>query len=116
MEKLFGVVSSEQSQVVRCLKPSDFGDVIIAQLHHFSDACEDSYGSVTYLHLQNVHLQVHSVHIMGTSRVAPLKEMMVLRMGLTAITMVSCMDYIWKQELHMEFQETWLSRLLSSTT
>ena len=34
-----------------CLKPADFGRVKSSQLHHFSDASEGVYSSVTYLRL-----------------------------------------------------------------
>lgn len=39
----------ESFKVDRCLKPVDFGKVISAQLHHFADACESGYGTVTSL-------------------------------------------------------------------
>lgn len=64
----------EQFHVTRCLKPPDFGEVITAQLHHFTDASEEGYGVVTYLLLQNARSQLHSSFIMGKSRVAPLKS------------------------------------------
>lgn len=94
----------EQFHVTRCLKPSDFGEVIMAQLHHFTDASEEGYGVVTYLLLQNARLQLHSAFIMGKSRVAPLKPITIPRMELTAATMASRMDTFWKRELHMQLQ------------
>ncbi|KAK0145451.1 hypothetical protein N1851_015639 [Merluccius polli] len=39
----------------RCLKPPDFGQPTHCQLHHFSDASERGYGTVTYLRMQNNH-------------------------------------------------------------
>ncbi|KAK0136650.1 hypothetical protein N1851_027153 [Merluccius polli] len=39
----------------RCLKPLDFGQPTHCQLHHFSDASEHGYGTVTYLRMQNNH-------------------------------------------------------------
>lgn len=94
----------EQFQVIRCLKPTDFGEVIKAQLHHFTDASEEGYGVVTYLLLQNARLQLHSAFIMGKSRVAPLKSITIPRMELTAATMASRMDTFWRKELHMQLQ------------
>lgn len=90
----------------RCLKPLEFGDVITAQLHHFCDACEDGYGAVTYLLLQNENLQMHSAFIMGKARVAPLKTITIPRMELIAATMASRMDILWKKELHMSLQKS----------
>ena len=93
-------------ELPRCLKPLEFGDVITAQLHHFCDASEEGYGTVTYLLLQNEHLQMHSAFIMGKARVAPLKTVTIPRMELIAATMASRMDVLWKKELHMSLQES----------
>ena len=90
----------------RCLKPLEFGDVITAQLHNFCDASEEGYGTVTYLLLQNEHLQMHSAFIMGKACVAPLKTVIIPRMELIAATMASRMDVLWKKELHMSLQES----------
>lgn len=38
-------------EVPRCVKPVDFGEVAQAQLHHFADASEAGYGTVTYLRM-----------------------------------------------------------------
>ena len=90
----------------RCVKPLDFGNVITAQLHHFCDASQDGYGSVTYLLLQNENHQKHSAFIMGKSRVAPMKAVTIPRMKLVAATMVSRIDALWRKELHMDLQES----------
>lgn len=37
----------------RCLKPPSFGKMAAAQLHHFADASEEGYGTVTYLLLHS---------------------------------------------------------------
>lgn len=47
----------EHFQVSRCLRPPEFGKVTEAHIHHFSDASENGYGAVTYLHLHNTHAQ-----------------------------------------------------------
>ena len=79
-------------KVDRCLKPVEFEEVTSAQLHHFADASEDGYGTVTYLLLHNSHHQVHCAFVMGKSRVAPLKPVTIPRMELTAATVVGRMD------------------------
>ncbi|KAK0152604.1 hypothetical protein N1851_005873 [Merluccius polli] len=38
--------------VNRCIKPVDFGELCHAQLHHFADASEGGYGTVTYLRME----------------------------------------------------------------
>ena len=40
-------------QIPRCIKPANFGNIKSAQIHHFSDALEKSYGYAAYLRLIN---------------------------------------------------------------
>ena len=96
----------EKCNIMRCLKPLDFGEVTTAQLHHFCDASEDGYGAVTYLLSRNAHSQVHSAFVMGKARVAPLKPATIPRMELIAATMASRIDILWKKELHMHLQDS----------
>ncbi len=96
----------EHLQVARCLKLADFGEVIEAQLHHFTDASEEGHGAVTYLLLQNAQSQQCSALFMGKSRVAPLKSVSIPRMELTAATMASRLDTFWKGELYMDLKES----------
>lgn len=79
----------EDFKVNRCLKPLTFGEVASAQLHHFADANEDGYGTVTYLLLHDICEQVPCAFIMGKARVAPLK----------------CNE-LWRKELQMPLQES----------
>lgn len=60
--------------VDRCVRPVDFGLVATAQLHHFADASENGYGTVSYLRLTNKDGRIHCAFMMGKSRVAPLKQ------------------------------------------
>lgn len=88
------------------MKPLCFGDVVTAQLHHFSDASQDGYGTVSYLLLKNQHSVMHSAFIMGKARVAPLKSVTIPRMELIAATMASRMDILWRKEMHMDLLDS----------
>lgn len=70
--------------VARCLKPLRFGTVVSAQLYNFADASETGYGVVTYLRLQNVDQEIFCSFIMGKARVAPLTQVTIPRLELTA--------------------------------
>ena len=70
--------------IPRCYKPDDFGRVVNAQLHHFSDASVKGYGQCSYLRLVNENQRVHCAFVMGKSRVAPLKPVTIPRLELTA--------------------------------
>lgn len=68
----------------RCIKPKDFGEPTSFQLHHFSDSSEVGYGTVSYLQTKNSRGEVSVSFMMGKGRVAPLKQITVPRMVLTA--------------------------------
>lgn len=73
-------------KVSRCLKPLDFGPIVSAHFHTFSDASETGYGSVTYLRLENEHQMIHCSFVIDKTRVAPLKQISIPRLELTAAT------------------------------
>ena len=83
----------------RCLKPADFGPVKSSQLHHFSDASEAAYGSVTYHRLVSHENRVHCSFLFGKSRVTPLKAISVPRLDLSAATVSVRQDKLLKEEL-----------------
>lgn len=101
-----GLRELESFKVDRCFKPVGFGEVNTAQLQHFSDASEDGYGVVTYLLLHDINLQVHVAFVMGKARVAPLKPVCIPRMEITAVTLASRMDSLWRTELCMCLQDS----------
>lgn len=60
--------------VPHCIKPNDFGRPQFLQLHHFADAGESGYGTVSYLRMINAQCVVHVSFMAGKARVAPLKQ------------------------------------------
>ena len=74
--------------IARCLKPENFVNVVNCTLHHFSDACESGYGQCSYIRLLNERVQVHCTLLIGKSRVVPLKFVSILRLELTATTLL----------------------------
>jgi len=85
-------------KVERCVKPISCGSCIHAQLHHFSDASEQGYGTVTYLRIQNCNNDIHIAFLMGKARVTTLKVITVPRLELTA--------YMLKKALRLQLQES----------
>lgn len=96
----------ENWEVNRCLKPVDCGCLVSAQLHHFADASEEGFGTVTYLLLHDNNGRTHSAFVMGKARVAPLKLVTIPRMELTAAVVASRMDKLWRKELQMDLEES----------
>lgn len=78
----------------------------MAQLHHFADASEAGYGTVTDLLLKNRQGQVHSAFIMGKSRVVPLKPVKIPHMELTAAVVAARLDKLWRRELRLQLQDS----------
>ncbi len=76
------------------------------QLHHFADSSENGYGTVTYLLLTNDHDQKSCTFMLGKSRVAPLKQVTIPRMELTAATIAVKMDRMLRQELQINLEDS----------
>lgn len=85
----------------RCFKPPEFGRTNAAQIHNFSDASQDGYGVVSYLLLTNDRGEKHVSFLMGKSRVAPLKQITIPRMELTAAMVAVKIDRMLKKELEV---------------
>ncbi|KAL7877443.1 hypothetical protein SRHO_G00040860 [Serrasalmus rhombeus] len=49
----------EDFEVAWCFKPIGFGEATFSQLHHFADASETGYGTVSYLLQNNKNNRVH---------------------------------------------------------
>ena len=72
---LFRPLESWRSQIVyfkdlenpRCTKPTNFGEVVNNELHHFPDASQIGYGCCSSLRPMNAHGKVHSSLVMVKS-------------------------------------------------
>ncbi|KAL0151450.1 hypothetical protein M9458_053236 [Cirrhinus mrigala] len=93
-------------EVDRCMKPENFGFIKTAELHHFCDASELGYGTVSYLKLTDSSKNVHVTFVLGKARVIPLKRMTVPRLELAAATLAVKVDRMLRKELHMELKDS----------
>jgi len=78
---------------------------VSSQLHHFSDASEAAYGSVSYLRLVNEEGRVHCSFLFAKSRLAPLKSVSIPRLELSAATLSVHHDKMLKRESEMSFSD-----------
>lgn len=92
--------------VSRSIKPAGFGGIKSAQLHHFSDASNSGYGTVSYILLTNEKDQKCISFLMGKSRVAPLKQVTIPRMELTAAVIAVKMEKMLQQELQLQLDDS----------
>ncbi|XP_078371484.1 uncharacterized protein LOC144655144 [Oculina patagonica] len=90
-----------QFSVERCVKPAGFGVISSSQLHHFSDASEAGFGSVSYLRLTNEQGDVHCSFLCSKSRVAPIKSITIPRPELSAATVSVKQDKVLRRELEI---------------
>ena len=90
----------------RCIKPSSFGEVKRAELHHFADASQIAYGAVSYLRLVNQDGAVHCAFLMGKSRLAHVKPMTIPRLELTAAVLAVQLDKMLREELDIVISDS----------
>ena len=76
--------ASRQFSVGRCYKPENFGKIASIQMHHFSDALELAYGTVSYLRLISEDGRIFCSFLMFKSRFALPKALSIPRLELNA--------------------------------
>ena len=94
----------EEVKVDRCFRPGEFGEVKETQLHLFSDASRQGYASVAYLRFKDTSNQVHCSFVMGKARLAPLREISIPRLELTAAVISVRLSKIIREELDIVIQ------------
>ena len=87
-------------RIRRCLKPPNF-EVTEAQIHHFCDASERGYGTVSYLKLTKDDGLPHIAFVIGKARVAPLKVVTIPRLELASAVLAARIDRMLKRELEL---------------
>lgn len=102
MEWTSSLESIKGLSIPRCLKPKNYGAQKSAQLHHFADASDSGYGSLSYIRLVDVQDVVHVTFVIGKSRVLPLKHITILRLELAAATLLVKVDKMLRKELHLD--------------
>ena len=78
-------------------KPDNFGNVMKAEVHHFSGASEEGYGQCSYLMLIYEFGTIHCSLLIGKSRACPIKYVSIPRLGLTAATLSIKMSKLIKR-------------------
>ena len=95
----------QEIQVERCFKPKEFGEVKEVQLHLFSDASRQGYAAVAYLRLKDVSNRIHCAFVMGKARLAPVREISIPRLELTAAVISVKLSKIIREELDMTIDQ-----------
>ena len=96
----------ERFTVERCVKSDGIGASIQAELHHFSDASEQAYGTVSYLRLTAGKHTVPVAFMLGKARVAPLKQTTIPRLELAAAVLAVRVDKMLRKELDIKLNSS----------
>lgn len=93
-------------RVPRCVKPFGFGTQKQAELHYLSDASEQRYDTVSYLRLtDNMHTVLVSF-MLWKARVAPLKQVTIPRIELTAAVLAVRVDVMLRKTLELDLKSS----------
>ena len=92
-------------KVPHCVKLQHFSKVDSIQLHYFSDASEEGYGAVSYLHMADSQGNMACSILLGKARVAPLKMVTMPRLELTAATVTVKLHKQIKEELTLPIRK-----------
>ncbi|KAJ8364798.1 hypothetical protein SKAU_G00136290 [Synaphobranchus kaupii] len=92
-------------KIKRCFKPPNY-EVSRVQLHHFCDASERGYGTVSYLKLTSSSGVPHVAFVMGKARVAPLKVVTIPRLELATAVLAARIDRMLKRELELTLTDS----------
>ncbi|CAG2223321.1 unnamed protein product [Mytilus edulis] len=96
-----------QLGIQRCVKPKDFGNITVCELHHFSDASTLGYGQCSYLRLIDENGLIHCTLLMGKARVTPRRLLTIPRLELSAAIVSIRISQLLKQELQYENITEW---------
>ena len=99
------LMTLQDINITRCIKPKNFGEVIHCSIHYFSDACETGYGMSAYIRLVNAEGVVHCSLLLGKSRVAPLRFISIPRLELTAATLSVKISRMIREEIDVHIND-----------
>ena len=88
-------------KIDRCFKPEGFGKVQETQLHLFSDASHKGYSATAYLRLKDIIGKIHCSFVIGKARLAPIKEISIPRLELTAAVISVKLSHAIRNELDL---------------
>ena len=88
-------------KIDRCFKPEGFGKVQETQLHLFSDASRKGYSVTAYLRLKDITGKIHCSFVIGKARLAPIKEISIPRLELTAAVISVKLSHAIRNELDL---------------
>ncbi|KAK3726813.1 hypothetical protein QZH41_019603 [Actinostola sp. cb2023] len=106
----------ETANIPRCyFTRADHEDAML-QLHHFCDASEDGYGTVTYLRTEYPDGFIKCSFVTGKSKTAPIKSVSIPRLELQGALLAARVDHAVRNELrsfHFEEVVFWTDSMIT---
>ena len=98
----------KEIEVPRCLKAAASCDdsVLETELHIFCDASENAFGAVAYLRTMTSEGAISSAFVMSRTRLAPLKQLTIVRLELQAAVLGVRLANFIKRELSCPVKDT----------
>ena len=94
----------------RCVMPNDFAGGV-AELHHFCDGSQIGYGACAYLRVVN-RSEIHVVLIAGKARLAPMKQITIPRLELSAAVLSIQLDVLLRRELDIPVMDSTFGQIV----
>ena len=94
-------------KVSRCFKPETFGEIKTRELHLFSDASRQGYSAVAYFRSVDASGRIHVAFVLGKARLAPLREISIPRLELTAAVVSVKLRAIVREEIDLPVQRVY---------
>ena len=96
----------EDLAVPRCLKSTVTEEIHAVELHMFADASERAFAAAGYVRFTDVAGHHHSALVMARSRLAPLKQLSIVRLELQAAVLAVRLATVIRQEMSYVFERT----------
>lgn len=90
-------------KIPRCIQPKNFGTIVEARLHHFSDASSAAYGACSFLRIFDGK-KTHCALVLAKSRLAPISTMTIPRLELSAAVTAVQLDAQLRREMTLPLQ------------
>ena len=93
------MITLQDKNLSRSMKPKDFGNITNCTLHHFSDESQSGYGQCSF------RAQIHCCLLIGKSRITPLKFISIPRLELTAAALSIKITKMLREELDVRVDD-----------
>ena len=88
------------------MKPESFGEIIDAQLHHYSNVLQNGYGAVSYIRMESDSGRIHCSLLIAKSKLAPVKQITIPRLELSAAAVAVRLDRMIRRELDIKINNS----------